>query len=190
MFTLNDQYSDLNAFFVNNLGVRKMTAKMVYDKLKAPDGPELSVNEAKETLMAFNSFLTTKGGEFDPGPILENKVFPVRFPNGEIKLQKGTQGFALLDRKLLGDDFAGRAKFLHFGMDEIRTLQPFIKWAGLESRYLSKAVKEISSADGDSTRPISSLNRNIRQKAHALLRYVVLRHALTSDEADSHSELL
>ncbi len=122
--------------------------------------------------MAFNSFLAIGSGDFDPTPVLKNEVFPLRFPSGEVMLFEGTQGFALMDRKSLGEDFAASAIFLDFGMDELLLLQPLIQWAGLGDKYLSKSVKEISCADRESTRPISSAHRDIKGKAHALLRYV------------------
>jgi hypothetical protein len=173
MLTLNKLYPNLPDFFVKVLGVKKMTAKMVYDKLM---GPELSVEETKQTLETFNSLLlVSKDNEFDPIPILKKRVFPVRFPKGGVSLLTGYDGFALLDRKSLGDDFEDQAKFLDFSIDEIRTLQPLIKWASLEERYVSKAVKEISSVDADSTRPISSSHREIKLKAHALLRLAASR---------------
>jgi len=170
MLTLNDLYPNLRDFFVKNLGVKKMTAKMVYDKLI---GPDLSVEESKQTLETFNSLLlVSEGDEFDPFPVLEKEVFPVRYPNGDVMLRTGSDDFALLDRKSLGDDFGDQAKFLDFNIDEIRALQPLIKWASLEEKYLSKRVKEISSADADSTRTISSPYREIKLKADALLRSV------------------
>jgi hypothetical protein len=170
MLTLNELYPNLRNFFVKGLGVKKMTAKMVYDKLM---GLDLSVEETKQTLETFSSLLlASKGDEFDPIPILDKEVFPVRFPTGDVRLLTGSNGFALLDRKSLGDDFTHLANFLDFSIDEVRSLQPLIRWASLEERYLSKAVKEISSVDADSTRPISSPYREIKLKAHALLRPV------------------
>lgn len=170
MLTLKELYPHLRSFFVKDLGVQTMTAKMVYDKLT---GPELSVEEAKQTLETFNSLLrVSKRGEFDPAPVLQKAVFPVKFPNGHVRLLKGSDDFALLDRKSLGEDFAAKAKFLNFSMDETRNLQPWIEWTGLEKRYLTKVVKEISAADEDSTRPISSPYREIKSKARALLRLV------------------
>jgi hypothetical protein len=71
-------------------------------------------------------------------------VFPVRFPDGQVILRTGSEGFALIDRKTLGEDFATLAKFLDFSMNEVRILQPLIHWAGFEDRYLSKSVKEIT----------------------------------------------
>ncbi|KAG7284334.1 hypothetical protein NEMBOFW57_010706 [Staphylotrichum longicolle] len=169
---LNSLYGDLRDFFVGSLGISELTPELVYDKLTAQDGPELSIEEAKETLVAFNAFLSAGSG---------------------------TKGFALMDRKLLGEDFAAVAKFLDFGMDEIRILQPLIQWLGLGDRYLSSTVKEITCADRESTRPISFPHRDIRRKAHALLRprasydqnelYALLRNSETLETEAITAEL-
>lgn len=170
---LDGVYGGLRGFFIDTLGVATMTAKMVYDKLKAQHDESFSVREARETLLVFSSFLEAGSRDFDPAPILENRVFPVRFPDGDIRLCRGDDAFSLLDRKPLGEAFAHVAKFLDFDLQELHTLQPFIRWAGLGDQYLSASVKEITSADRESTRPMSFPHREIRAKAHALLRIAV-----------------
>ncbi|KAH6617397.1 hypothetical protein F5144DRAFT_520469 [Chaetomium tenue] len=165
--------NDMRDFFVGVLGVSDLTAELVYDKLAAKNGPELSVEEAKKTLFSFTSLLVAGSGVFDPAAVIANPVFPVRFPDGKVGLCTGTTSFALMDRKLLGQDFATLAKFLDFDMEEVRILQPLFQWAGMEDRYLSRAVNEITSADTESSRPISTPHRDIRGKAHALLRIAV-----------------
>jgi hypothetical protein len=167
---LEDVYSRLKGFFVDILGVTTMTARMVYDKLRAQHDESFSISEAKETLSVFNSLLVTGSTNFDPAPIRQNRVFPVRFPGGDIRLCRGTDAFSLLDRKLLGEAFVHVANFLDFDLQELRILQPFIRWTGLGDRYLSASVKEITSADQESTRPMSCPHREIKTKAHALLR--------------------
>lgn len=171
MLTLNELYPELRDFFVRGLGVRTMTVKMVYDKLV---GPALSVEETKQTIETFNSLLvnTADRSKLDVAAVFDKAVFPVRIPDAGVKLCRGKEGFALLDRQSLGDEFAGKAKFLDFSIDELRTLQPFIAWAGLGQRYLSKMIKEISSVGEGSKRPISSPDRDVRTKARALLRSV------------------
>jgi len=146
-----------------------MTARMLYEKLETPQD-DLSIEEAKETLLVFNTLAMTTPSEFDPGPVLESPVFPVRFPGGNVRLCSGTDEFSLNDRKPLGEAFAQVAKFLDFDHRELRVMRPFIKWAGMQTRYLSVSVEEIASADRVSTKSISSRHREIRTKAHALLR--------------------
>lgn len=166
---LNDLYGDLKDFFVKRLGVRTMTAAMVYDKLRSKDSA-MSVDDVKETIMAFNSFLADSHQKFDPKPVVKSCVFPVKLPNGLVELQTGKKSFALLNHTLLANDFEGQAKFLDFGLAEVRALEPFILWTGLQYRYLSKMVKENTFADYDSARPVSSIDRDIKCKAHALAR--------------------
>ena len=169
MFTLGGLYPELRTFFTKHLGVQTLTAKMVYDKLK---GSELSVDEARQTIVTFNSFLAGGRHEFDPAPVLKKAVFPVRFPNGEVKLLKGSDHFGLVDRQSLRDDFASQAKIFDFDLDETRQLKDFVEWTTLHLRNLSWTVKEITSADPDWTRRISLPQREIKRKARALLRLV------------------
>jgi hypothetical protein len=167
-----------------------LNAEILYDELARQGGAELSVEEAKATLVTFNSFLASDHSRFDPAPVLAKWVFPVRFPSGKVKLQRGTDEFALMDRQPLDEAFAALAKFLDFDTDEIRILQPLIRWAGLGERYLSKLVRDISHADMASVRPISSPHRDLKKRAHSLLRYVGgviglrLRRRRTNDECD------
>ena len=168
MYTLQDLYSDLRGFFTKILRVKTITIKMVYDKLIDPG---LSQGEVKQTLETFNSLLLAiKDSELDPTPVLQKEVFPVRFPDGKVRLVKGSDSFAILDRKSLGDDFHNKAKFFDFSIEKTRALHPFIKWSRLEDRYLSKSVREISSANEETTGPITSPDREIKLKARALLR--------------------
>jgi hypothetical protein len=154
-----------------------MTLDMIFDKLEN-ETVELTAEDSKQTLLACSSLLTCEDEEVlrdlrqERSIFLDRKVFPVRFANGEIELCEGSMDFPLIDRHSLAEDFAGKAKFLDFDMDEVRLLQPLISWIGLEGRYLSKMVREISSADSNSTRPLSDPQREIRRRAHALLRYV------------------
>ncbi|KAK3370805.1 hypothetical protein B0T24DRAFT_554720 [Lasiosphaeria ovina] len=161
----------LKAFFTGTLGVSTVTAELVYGKLAGEQ--ELPAAEAKEALLVFSAFLAARhdrGAAFAPGPVVDNAVFPVRLPGSRLALARGTDAFVLLDRRTLGADFAPLATVLDCTMDEVRALAPLVAWARLEDRYLSRSVKEITSADAASTRPISAPHRSVRRKAHALLR--------------------
>ncbi|KAK5991975.1 Protein NO VEIN [Cladobotryum mycophilum] len=173
MLTLGGVYADLEDFFVGRLGVQTMTVEMVYEKLIARDGPKLSAQDAKETILAFNSLLQGKERELDPAPVLASQVFPVKLPNGKTAVWTSEMDFSLVDQKPLGDDFAARAVFLDFTMEEVRTLEPFVLWAGLDERYLTRAVKEKASVDPSKARRIYSPDRDMRMKAYALLRIAI-----------------
>lgn len=151
-----------------------MTLEMVYDMLKNED-LDIPVEEVKRDLLEFSSLLASGPRTLSPFPVLRNKIFPVRSSKGdgepEVTLRDGySDDFAIVDRIKLEKAFKKKANFLDFDLDEVRHLQHFIEWAGLEERYLSKGVKEISYADTTSTHPISTPDREIKRKAHALLR--------------------
>ncbi|ERS97468.1 hypothetical protein HMPREF1624_05636 [Sporothrix schenckii ATCC 58251] len=204
--TLSVIYPDLKSFFMDCLGMRTMTVKMVYDKLT---GPLLSVEDTKQTIHAFNSLLVQDADarEMVATNVFEKQVFPVRLPGGTVQLCQGTDSFFLVNRQSLADEFAGQVKLFDFDMGEVRSLQPFIAWVGLGHKYLSKMVRENSCVVGDDKRPISCRDRDIRRKARALLSlavaynsprvygsreksfYTLLRHAETIETDRITSEL-
>jgi hypothetical protein len=148
-----------------------MTIEMLYDKLKDQKGT-MSVEEVRQDLMEFSARLSSEGKQMDPGPVLMNAIFPVRFPGRDPQLVAGSSAFVIADRSTLAADFEGRVGFLDFPLDQLRRIQNFVEWVGLEGRYLSRAVREIFSADRETTRPISQADREIKRRAHAQLRYV------------------
>jgi hypothetical protein len=161
----------MNGFFVDFLGVATLSLQMVYEELKEKGASDrTTVPQVKETIWAFNSFLAAERELPDPEPILNGKLFPVKYPKGPTRLHSAKIAFAIVDRKPLGDAFRDKAKFLDFSLDEVRQLKPFLKWAGLEERYLSATVKEVTAMEGDGQGPISSPERDIKKKAHALFR--------------------
>lgn len=168
--TLNDQYTDMKGFFVDFLGIATLTLQMVYDELKEKGtSKRATVAQVKETLWAFNSFLSAERELPSPEPILKGRLFPV-YDKGQVELQSAETTFAIVDRKPLEDAFRDKARLLDFTLDEVRRLKPFFQWADLEPRYLSTTVKEVSALEGGYQVPISSLERDIRRKAHALFR--------------------
>ncbi|OJJ33410.1 hypothetical protein ASPWEDRAFT_185791 [Aspergillus wentii DTO 134E9] len=173
MVALNDQYEDLAEFFIELLGVRTLTLELVHDKLIDQGREQAPINDVKETIWLLNSYLQGEEELPSPSQILESKVFPVRHPSGSIELCSPLVDFTIIDRKHLAGWFSGKAKFLDFDLNDIPRLSPFLEWTGLEARYLSSSVKEISALSGDFYRTLTSPDRNIAQKAHGLLRIAV-----------------
>ncbi|KAF4976018.1 hypothetical protein FZEAL_7274 [Fusarium zealandicum] len=172
---LNDLYPDLEDFFVSFLGVQELTLDMAYDELKEMSVrvPSPSITAVKETIWALNSLLISEVNLPDEEAIFIGKVFPIKYPNGTVKLQTGRTQFAIADRKSLGDIFAPQAKILDFTLDEVRRLRPFFSWLGLETRYLSSMVREISTVAGGRMDRLQHPDRDIRQKAEGLYRIAV-----------------
>lgn len=170
MIALNNHYDTLKDFFVNFLGVKTLDLQMVFDKLKEQGAGQSSIEEVKGTIWVLNSLLQSEKKHPSPKAILESSIFPIRYPDGSVGLRTSATAFAIADRKHLYDLFSNQAKFLDFSMNDIPRLECFLKWAGLENRYLSRSVKEISTLRGGLDKPISHPDRDVSRKAHGLLR--------------------
>ena len=169
---INSQYSDLKDLFVGKLQVPQLDLTMVLDQLLAARSLNIPASEVKELLKTLNSFLRTEATPPRPNRLLNARVFPIREPSsGNVILCKSDTEFALVDREGPPSRFIGLIKVLDFTLQEIRQLKPLIAWAGLESRYLSRCVSEISCLGDGLPRPISQPHRDLKKKAYALLRY-------------------
>ncbi|GFF57726.1 hypothetical protein IFM61392_07789 [Aspergillus lentulus] len=173
MIALNDAYEDLDGFFTELIGVRTLTLQMVYDKLVEQGSGKSSAEEVKRTIWLLNSYMQNENDLPSPSQALKAKVFPVRYPTGSVELCSSAVDFAIADRKHLLDFFSNKAKFLDFNVNEIARLEPFLQWTGLDRRYLSSLIKEISTVRGDSHKSLTSSDRNIARKAYGLLRIAV-----------------
>lgn len=171
MVALNDAYPGLAEFFTEFIGVRTLTLQMVHDKLVEEGNARCSPQKIKQTIWLLNSYIQNESNIPDPKAVLQARVFPVRYPNGTVELYSSAVDFAIADRKHLLDLFSGRARFLDFDVNEVARLEPFLQWTGLDKRYISSSVKEISMVRGDSHRALTSPERNIARKAYGLLRY-------------------
>jgi hypothetical protein len=163
-------FDELESFFLKTLGVQEMTIEMLYDKLK-DQKENMSVEEVRQDLIEFSARLSSEGKLMDPGPVRMNAIFPVRFPGRDSQLVDSSSAFVIADRSTLAANLEGKVGFLDFPLDQLRHIRNFIEWVGLEDRYLSTAVREIFSADRETARPISQPDREIKGRAHALLRY-------------------
>ncbi|KAL4796623.1 hypothetical protein BDV19DRAFT_398235 [Aspergillus venezuelensis] len=173
MISLNDVYDDLSEFFTEKLGVRTLSLQMVNDKLVEQGRGQVSIDEVKETIWLLNSYLQEDDNHPDSTNALNSKIFPVKSPDGSVKLCSHTVDFAVPDRKHLSTQFAEKAKFLDFSVNDVARLEPFLRWTGLHRRYLSSLVKEITSLRADSSERLVPPERNISRKAHGLLRVAV-----------------
>ncbi|KAJ4122741.1 hypothetical protein NW768_010183 [Fusarium equiseti] len=170
---LNDLYPDLEEFFVGFLGVQELTLDMAYDELKEMGTrvPSPPIAAVKENIWALNSLLSSADRHPNESPVFRGTIFPVKYPNGSVKLRSGRTQFAIADRKALGDIFGSQAMMLDFTLDEVRRLRPFLSWLNLESRYLSASVREISTVAGGRMDKLQSPDRELDQRAESLYRY-------------------
>jgi hypothetical protein len=146
---------------------------MVHDKLVTEASGQSTSVKIKQTIWLLNSYLQTAEQVPDPRQVLHAKVFPVKLPTGTVELCSSSVGFVINDRKHLSELFSGKARSLDFDVNEVIRLEPFLKWAGLDKRYLSSSVKETSTVRGDSDFTPAPPSWSIAQKAHGLPRYGV-----------------
>lgn len=146
---------------------------MVYDELRQSSGN--NTEEVKVAILSLNGLLQTETTRLDPEPIRQAKVFPVRYPTGTVALSSVSVEFAIGDRDKLKTMFCDKIALLDFEMEDVRRLRPLIEWLKLQDRYLSNSVEESTFIAGDSERPISTPNRDLKHKAYHIARYVFKR---------------
>ncbi|RSL92134.1 hypothetical protein CDV31_015293 [Fusarium ambrosium] len=164
-------YQDLENFFVEFLGVKTLSLELVYNELdRLGSSSDTTREEIEPTIWSLNSYLSAGVQPPDAKKLLDRRIFPVRYPDGHVQLEKATVEFAIVDREQLGDIFKPRAKTLDFDLDQVRMLEPTLTWLGLGERYLSEAVQEVSRVQSPSKEPLSTPERSIKPRAHALYR--------------------
>jgi hypothetical protein len=145
---------------------------MVFNQLVEARSLNLPVSEVKELLKTLNSFLRAEPNPPSPDRLLNSRVFPVREPSsGNVILCTSNRRFALVDREGPPSRFIEMVRVLDFTLQEIRQLEPLLAWTRLESRYLSRLMKETSRLGDGVKAPISQPHRDLKRKAYALLRY-------------------
>ena len=142
---------------------------MVYDELLQTN-PRRSIQEAKSAIWSLNALLQSETENFDPVPLLKEKILPISFPNGTKDLVSFDVEFSIGDREYLIAQFTGKIKIFDYNLLEVRQLKTFLAWARLSSRNLSESVKAITSVHDGKVKTVSSAGRDLKCKAHALLR--------------------
>lgn len=164
-------YANLQEFFVDILGTETLSLELVYDELVRLGSSTPSVEQVKQQIWALNSFLANSNRYLAKERLIRSRIFPVRHPDGRIELTTMKTNFVIIDRTHLEDFFATRVKSLDFTLDETHRLHPFLQWLGLEGRFLSNLVKELSSFKGSAKWHVFSPEYTIPPRAHALYRY-------------------
>lgn len=168
--SLNEEYNDLEDFFVDFLGVRRINVEMAIDELKDA-GQRLSLTDVKSSILTVNSLLEIdKPGAYslDSG----DPVFPVREADGTLGCVSSSVEFFVIDLSYEAGVPKGRVRFLDFSLEEVIKLQPFLRWANLEDRLLSNNTKKFPSRGDSPAELVSDREQQISNRARALLRFV------------------
>jgi hypothetical protein len=165
---IDEHYEELETLFITVLGIECLTLQMVYDDLK--NDRHSSLSAVRSLLWSFTSLLQTEQESVDRQPLLKANIFAVKYPGGTTQLRSAETEFAIPDREHLSTRFKDKVKMLDFSLEDLRFLGPFLKWAGLDYRRLSNSVEQITSVSASQTYPIGSVHRDLKHKAHAILR--------------------
>ncbi|KAF5497161.1 hypothetical protein CGCS363_v008052 [Colletotrichum siamense] len=169
--SLNEEFEDLEVFFIDFLGVKPLDLSMAIDDLKnVATRASATSSEIKDLIWAVNSLLPAVQKPPSPRDVLKTKIFPIAYPNGRVTVRTATTGFCIIDRESLKYSFRNKVNFLDFTLEQVARLRPFLEWTHLEDRYLSRCVKEITSFHGGPATPMTNPQRQIRNRAHELLR--------------------
>lgn len=168
--SLNDDYEDLEELFVDFLGVRRVDLQMAVDELKEVGNSDTaSLEQLRESIWTVNSLLPTESTLPSSKNIVRNRIFPIRNAGGSVMRGSIATSFFVVDREQLGELFAPKVKLLDFTLEDVVRLRAFFDWTGLDNRYLSNCVKETTSVSRESV-PVLDPNRQVRNRAHAILR--------------------
>jgi hypothetical protein len=160
-------YKKQAPLFVSILGVEKPTLAMHIRALQ--DKAKPIARSRHEILRAILLICA-----FDPTPtdlksLLTCACFPVKTSGGNAAWYSSRDQFAVVDRKEYGDIFSGRIDILDFSLEEVHQMRSFLVALGLESHFMSVAVKEETQTSGVAT-PDNVLTREMRKKAYAICR--------------------
>ncbi|KAK8094937.1 hypothetical protein PG997_001622 [Apiospora hydei] len=166
--------SNINpTLFVKYLGVKPIDLTMAVDELRdIGSNPSAKQQEVKELIWTVNSLLLSSKHHPSQTDVVSGHIFPIRRPDGNVELgNEATESF-IEDREPLRLMFEKKVSFLDFSIADIVRLDPFLKWSGLEPNYLSSSTREVTSFHGGPANQTSNPGRQIRNRAHALLRGV------------------
>lgn len=164
-------YAQFETLFTIVLRVPRITLAMVYDSLVDAASNGATIERVKELLLNFNALLREETEQPKPDRLLQRHILPVRLPrHGDTALFSRDTEFFIVDQDDLFAAFGSQVKCLDFSLQETCRLRPFIGWAGLEPRYLSRCVDEVSKVNGGVERPLRDPKRDIKRKAYGLLR--------------------
>lgn len=171
--SIADAYPLLKPFFTTVLKVSEPTVEMYVDSLEAEAKGKASAAQMKET-MALICGLGV--GDIDLSSLVEAKVLPIKLANGVNSFASASSkddfvDFAIMENIIHRDTFKGKIVVLDLSLEEIRDTRPLLLAMGLERRFSSKLVREVTDVKGGFQN--HEMTRNLRVKSQAIVRYVI-----------------
>ena len=173
--SIADAYPSLETFFTKVLSVSKPTVEMYIDSIKAEAKGKASAARIKDTMRLICSLGV---GESDFSSLVEAKVLPIKLANGVGGFASASSkdeyvDFAIVENTIHRDAFEGKIVVLDLSLEEIRDTRQLLLAMGLEERFSSRVVKEVTDVRGGSQD--HDMTRNLRIKSQAIVRYAI-RH--------------
>jgi hypothetical protein len=169
---LAEIYPTLEDLFTKHLMVKNITPRMLVNEivrmatLKKP-----KIRSIKERLIGVGLMFAKAGISEEDESALEAlskvKFLPKKVADGTSVLVAITDEFAIPDHQRYYDALEAHNVLLDFDVADVQILHVLFETLGLEDRYLSMAVKEISTTGIDCIQD-STLSRQLREKAYAL----------------------
>lgn len=154
---------------MHRLKVKEPDVSMFIAELKALKASNFAhtVERARTLIKDISTMVLHEGFLTD---LIGLTILPVKLSTGSTILASTSSTFAIVDRLGYGDVFKGKVDTLHFTIEEIHQIRPFLSALKLERRYMSTMVKETSVVTESSKEP--GLSDRLRQRADAILRCV------------------
>ncbi|KAK6825522.1 hypothetical protein PG987_013016 [Apiospora arundinis] len=169
--SISEKYQRFEELFVKYLGVKTVDLLMAVEELSCL-GRKASVTqeEAKEAIWTVNALIPGSKQHPSKRCAVGRRIFPVRDPDGNVRLESKSAEFFVADRDDLKSMFKTKVSFIDFSQKDVVRLQPFLDWAGLQAKYLSASTREVTSCHTGPAQQSLNSERRIRNRAHALLR--------------------
>ncbi|ORY18241.1 hypothetical protein BCR34DRAFT_596464 [Clohesyomyces aquaticus] len=169
---LHSLYPDLEEFFTKRLKIKKVNLVMMIGEIKRmAEHPEPRIEEIRLRLIETGRIFAKSVVDSNVARALQNleevKFLPKRVTNNALILVGVRDEFTILDHPRYGKALASHGVMLHFTIEETQILHVLFRHLLLTRRYLSVAVAEESSVEGEVALD-DELSRQFRDKAYAL----------------------
>ncbi|KAF1842835.1 uncharacterized protein K460DRAFT_367777 [Cucurbitaria berberidis CBS 394.84] len=169
---LSNIYPELEDFFVRHLRIKKASPGMLIDEVKRmANEAHPRISEIHRRLVEIGMLLAKTGVESSVARALdalkEVEFLPKKLADGTLILVDVEDDFAISDHPRYGNALSGHGVLLDFRVDEVQILHAVFQHLGLQSRYLSVMVQEVSRVGVDSSEN-ESLSTELQSKAYAL----------------------
>jgi hypothetical protein len=165
-------YPTLENLFTKHLMVKTITPRMLVNEIvRMATVKKPKIRNIKERLIGVGLMFAKAGISEEDESALEAlskvKFLPKKVADGTSVLVAITDEFAIPDHQRYYDALEAHNVLLDFEVADVQILHVLFETLGLEDRYLSMAVKEISTTGIDCIQD-STLSRQLREKAYAL----------------------